>query len=70
MLQDLQAMAQSDVYVVLQKDSEGNGYSPLNGVELGYYIPNNTWSGEFYDSETEALAEGEPIRALVFYPIN
>jgi len=28
--------------IVLQKDSEGNGYSPLAGADDGYYVPDST----------------------------
>ena len=37
--------------IVLQKDSEGNGYSLLAGADEGFYVPDSTWSGEFYDPE-------------------
>jgi hypothetical protein len=41
--------------VVLQKDSEGNGYSPLAGADPGaVYIPNSTWSGDVYSMEWTA----------------
>lgn len=36
--------------VILSADEEGNYYSPLEGTlgfGNGYYIPNNTWSGQF-----------------------
>jgi len=35
--------------VILQKDAEGNGYSPLYGVD-GYcvYEPYNSWSGDVF----------------------
>jgi hypothetical protein len=66
--------------VILQKDSEGNGYSPLAGVddELNY-LADSTWSGEVkYAKLTPELikqgygeedcGDGEP--ALVLFPIN
>lgn len=31
--------------VVMSKDGEGNGYSPLSGFYEGAYEPNSTWSG-------------------------
>lgn len=37
-----------DMLVILQKDAEGNGYSPLEDVD-GYnnvYVPDSTWSGD------------------------
>lgn len=56
--------------VILQKDAEGNGYSPLAGGEAGYYVAQNTWSGEFFSNIIDAKEEGEPSKAVVFYPIN
>lgn len=32
--------------VVVQKDCEGNAYSPLSNVSLGLYVADSTWSGE------------------------
>lgn len=69
-----------DTEIVLQKDSEGNGYSPLSGVDEGYYVPDSTYSGEFYGatntSEDNCMEDDEfkelisrPI-ALVLYPLN
>jgi hypothetical protein len=38
-----------DSEVILQKDGEGNGYSPLAAVDGdAVYMPETTWSGEVY----------------------
>jgi hypothetical protein len=67
--------------VILQKDAEGNGYSPLSGVDTqAVYVPESTWSGEVYDlgwtaeeagMEEEAwkLLQEEPS-CVVLYPVN
>ena len=67
--------------VILQADSEGNSYSPLDGLQNGYYIPENTWSGHFYDpewtyddvcmdeDEWEDLQNTTPL-AVILYPLN
>ena len=35
--------------VILQKDGEGNGFSPLSRVSSNaIYIPDNAWSGEVF----------------------
>lgn len=35
--------------VIIQKDAEGNDYSPLYAVDgNAIYIPQNTWSGEVH----------------------
>ena len=41
--------------VIMQKDSEGNGYSPLSGVDgNAVYLADSTWSGTAYDIEWSA----------------
>jgi hypothetical protein len=70
-----------DMLVVLQRDSEGNGYSPLSGADPGgIYVAENTYSGEMYsddwtaddccleDDEWDALKKGD--RTLVLHPVN
>lgn len=32
--------------VIMAKDGEGNGYSPVDAHDVGQYIPESTWSGE------------------------
>lgn len=69
--------------VILSADEEGNYYSPLEtlGFGNGYYIPNNTWSGQFLNQEyidDENELEGEIYEAnkdiaqkcIVLFPIN
>ena len=70
-----------DMEVVLQKDAEGNGYSPLSGADPdAVYIPNSTWSEDVFsmdwtaddacmtDDEWNAI-KSKP-RALILYPVN
>ena len=55
--------------VILSADEEGNYYSPLEGTlgfGRGYYIPENTWSGQFLNQEyidDENELEGEIYEA-------
>jgi hypothetical protein len=70
-----------EMEVVLQKDSEGNGYSPLAGADPGaVYIPDSTWSGFVYSMEWTANdacmsdekweeTKSKP-RTLILYPVN
>jgi hypothetical protein len=66
--------------VVIQRDAEGNGYSPLTGWWLAAYKAENDWSGETglekltaedrkqgYTKE-DVLKGGVP--ALILCPIN
>ncbi len=70
-----------EMEIIIQKDSEGNQYSPLLGVDLNsVYVPENTWYGEAYPTDWTADDAGmeedewEEIlskpRALILYPIN
>lgn len=70
-----------DMEIILQKDSEGNDYSPLAGADPNcIYIPENTWSGTVYSKELNeedyGMDEDEwnEIRSkpkvLVLYPVN
>ena len=72
--------------VILSADEEGNYYSPLEGTlgfGNGYYIPNNTWSGQFLnqeyiDDEDDNELEREihennkdiAQKCIVLFPIN
>lgn len=53
-----------ELEIVLQKDSEGNGYSPLYKFYEGHYTPYNTWSGEF------SCEEATGIPAICLVPAN
>lgn len=70
-----------DMEIILQKDAEGNGYSPLDDADADVvYVPITTWYGEVYpmywsadeaDMEEEEWEEikAKP-RALVLGPVN
>jgi hypothetical protein len=69
-----------DTIVVLAKDAEGNGYSPLAAVNEGMYLADTTWSGEHYLTEEQRLAETDPddwseapddaVHAVFLGPVN
>lgn len=64
--------------VILQKDSEGNGYSPLSGADDdAVYQEENSWSGMVYtlsSGHDEACLDQEEFEALpncvVLWPVN
>lgn len=62
-----------DMEVILQKDAEGNNYSPLHGADSEViYVPYSTWSGEVYsvlDVRVDDNFSNRP-RAIVLYPVN
>jgi len=66
--------------VIMSKDAEGNGYSPLHGMWCGRYRAESTWSGEVgleglddemrkrgYSDE-DVATDGVP--ALILTPVN
>ena len=53
-----------DAVVILQKDGEGNSYSPLDNVFTATYIPKSTWCGELSDDLDQKL------NCIVFVPTN
>jgi hypothetical protein len=65
-----------DSVVVLQRDSEGNGYSPLAGGEAAKYRPENTYSGEvpcqedIEGGEYEEEDVAKMLDCVVLWPIN
>lgn len=72
-----------DMEVILQKDAEGNGYSPLAGTDSNcIYVPETTWYGAVYsldwgyedvlmeNDEWDELKNDKDKQALILYPIN
>ena len=74
-------VADPEAEVILQRDAEGNGYSPLRGADMNaVYVPENTWSGSVYSltwsandacmSEQEWAAVTAGPRCVVLHPVN
>lgn len=63
-----------DTPVIIQKDSEGNGYSPLAGGESSWYVADNTYSGEAYpmpqDENDDQVNLDDAVTAVVLWPVN
>ena len=80
-LKELISNLPDEMEVVLQKDAEGNGYSPLSGVDPNaVYIAETTWYGDVYSMEWSADdacmsdEQWENIKAkprtLILCPVN
>lgn len=80
-LKEVIANLPDDMLVIVQKDSEGNAYSPLAGVDHNsVYLPTTTWYGEVFDTtwsaddagmdedEWEGIKSRE--RSLILFPVN
>ena len=72
-----------EAIVIVQKDSEGNGYSPLYEVDDGHYQADSTWSGKpvlveltpelrskGYSEADLARGDGEVAKAVFLIPTN
>ncbi|MFI5867172.1 hypothetical protein [Streptomyces sp. NPDC051546] len=69
-----------DTIVVLAKDSEGNDYSPLDGLDHSMYHAATQWSGARYMTETARQAQRDPddytkapddaVLAVFLWPTN
>lgn len=53
----------ADTPVILAKDAEGNGFSPLDEVETSYYVADTAYSGELDSS-------GDGEFAIVLWPVS
>jgi hypothetical protein len=83
-LMDYLATQPRDRKVVLSKDAEGNGFSPLTEAAESMYAADSTWSGEVYitpeqlaDSlanngayTDEDAAPDDAERVVVLWPVN
>jgi hypothetical protein len=79
---ELEALSElpDSTVVVLAKDAEGNGHSPLEDIVVGMYAAESTWSGEFFMREAERLALQDPddydeapddaVEAIFLWPVN
>jgi hypothetical protein len=69
-----------DTPVILSKDAEGDGFSPVVEAEVAMYAAETTWSGEHYMTEEDRRATGAPddydsapsnaVRAVFLWPTN
>lgn len=54
LIEQLQKLPE-DAIVILQKDAEGNGYSPVDDAEEAIYVAEKTWCGEVYSLDYKQL---------------
>lgn len=79
-LVDYLATQPRDRLVVMAKDAEGNGYSPLADAEEAMYAAESTWAGEVYLTPEELAAKSDPddwteapedaVRVVLLGPTN
>lgn len=69
-----------DTLIVMSKDGEGNGFSPLADLDEAMYDAESTWAGDRYLSDADREATGEPneyseapesaVPAVFLWPTN
>lgn len=57
-----------DAEIMLSKDSEGNGFYPIDEIASVLYSPNA--QGDIYNLNERNAAGENAINALVLYPLN
>lgn len=77
LIEELQQIEDKSRTVVMAKDAEGNGYSPLSSFWVGAYRAETTWYGDVGFESVEQLEDGyteedvidgEP--AVILCPVN
>lgn len=56
--------------VVMSKDGEGNGFSPLADVAEGLYVADSTWSGQVFNEDEKEEAGEDAKDVIVLWPTN
>ena len=75
-LRALLATLPDDMLIVLSKDGEGNGYSPLSDTSdptTTVYEADSTWSGEIVDTDDlddDGPVSPDAVPCLVLWPVN
>ena len=57
-----------DAEIVLSRDSEGNGFAPVDEVSRGLYSPHGR--GDIYNLDEKTEAGEDAISAVVLYPLD
>lgn len=69
LIEKLKLLPQNSV-VILQKDGEGNGFSPCDGAESAIYRADSTWSGEVLNEDDDYEKEQGDKKCVVLWPVN
>jgi hypothetical protein len=69
-----------DMLVVMSRDAEGNGYSPLVEASESMYLAETTWSGDLYPTPEDIAADAQlgeddeapddAVRVIALWPVN
>ena len=71
LIEELQKL-DGDLPLIAQKDGEGNGFSPVEGVDAedAFYVADSTWSGAVYSAQDCEYEEVTGVPCAVIYPTN
>lgn len=61
-----------DTIVIISKDAEGNGFSPLEEAdEAARYVPDNEWSGDvLHPDDYDEYDAADLVPAVCLWPVN
>lgn len=59
-----------DLDIIMSRDGEGNGFSPLSSLGDGLYVADSTYSGEIYNLDEAEDAGEEAKKVIVLWPTN
>ena len=61
-----------DMLVVMSKDGEGNRFSPLSDTAApSWYVPETTWSGEWWAPEDhDPNPPEDAVASVILWPVN
>lgn len=54
--------------IIISKDSEGNGFSPIDNIDQVLYSP--VGQGDIYNLEEKEGVDENAINAVVLYPLD
>jgi hypothetical protein len=67
-IRELQKFNQEAI-VIISSDAEGNNYSPFSDICEGFYLKDNSWSGDFVSGGIDEDDYDEEERAICLFPI-
>ena len=73
-LKKLLSKFDDNAIIIISSDGEGNNFSPLETISIGYYISETAWNGDFVDLEEVAEEKDinltDAVSAITFWPMN
>lgn len=68
LIKELEKLHDPDLIIVMSRDEEGNGFSPLCDFSIGQYTEESAYSGDFLHDDGNWLDIN--INAICLWPLN